>query len=194
MARTAWTRVWTMMPRGCGVRTSSRASRRRWRSTPPAAGGKSSSRMRARCTVSIGDRAARALHRAWSYKPGLKRSLLPRNHVGGAPPTPKAPPQAAGSRAGGGDPCPLGGAGAVPSLRAGSPSRALPLSAVPDRQVWWSRSREAGSGHGSLPRPSAPLPKPSPTAARRRGAPQKKRGRGHRLAPSSRFWFRCHRW
>lgn len=57
MARTAWTRVWTMMPRACGVQTSSRASRRRWRSTPPAAGGKSSSRMRARCTVSDGGEA-----------------------------------------------------------------------------------------------------------------------------------------
>lgn len=52
MARTGWTRAWTMTPRECGARTLSRASRRLWQSTPPAAGGRSSSRMKARCTVS----------------------------------------------------------------------------------------------------------------------------------------------
>jgi hypothetical protein len=40
-----------MMQRACGARTSSRASRRPWPSTRPAAGARSSCRTRARCTV-----------------------------------------------------------------------------------------------------------------------------------------------
>lgn len=52
MGPKAWKRGWTTMPRECGARTSSRASRRPWPSTRPAAGARSSCQMRAKCTVS----------------------------------------------------------------------------------------------------------------------------------------------
>lgn len=58
MGPKAWTRGWTTMPRGCGVRTSSRAFRRPWPSTRLAAGARSSCQTRARCTVSTRQRWA----------------------------------------------------------------------------------------------------------------------------------------
>lgn len=51
MGPRAWTRGWTTTRRACGARTLSRASRRPWPSTHPAAAARSSCRTRARCTV-----------------------------------------------------------------------------------------------------------------------------------------------
>lgn len=50
---TTRTRPLTETPRACGAQTSSRASRRPSPSTLPAAGGKSSCQMRARCMVAM---------------------------------------------------------------------------------------------------------------------------------------------
>ncbi len=52
---TTRTRPWMGMPRVCGARISSRASKRPSPSTLPVAGGKSSCQMRERCTVSTLD-------------------------------------------------------------------------------------------------------------------------------------------
>lgn len=49
---TTRTRPWTGMPRACGARILSRASRRPSLSTLPVAGGKSFCQMKGRCTVS----------------------------------------------------------------------------------------------------------------------------------------------
>lgn len=52
MDKREWTKVWTMMPKECGVQTLNRASRRHWQYTRPVVGGRLSSRMKAKCMVS----------------------------------------------------------------------------------------------------------------------------------------------
>lgn len=162
MARTAWTRVWTMMPRECGVQTSSRASRRRWRSTHPAAGGKSSSQMRARCTVSAGGGVEAELS-----------NLLPQTHAGVSPwSIPQARKQLAGVRPGAG--LGWGGAGDLcPSLPGAlCPSLPLPPSLGPAGPTGlvrpWGRERARDCGARAapallLPCASTHLPKAPPT-------------------------------
>lgn len=65
---TTRTRPWTGTPRGCGARTSSRASRRPSPSTLHVAGGKSSCQTRGRCMVSTLETSQKNKRRTITWK------------------------------------------------------------------------------------------------------------------------------